>query len=147
MREYFMQRDGRYAVWFKTSRGEGTGIVHLANGRISGGDSFFTYSGSYEIDDDHFTAALTTTRHAAGPPDLFGLDQVEVELAGRFNGRLASCSGTAKQAPGLPFQATLIASEDASPEPDRKRGAGKLPTGTDNRYGPRNPLGRGLSRV
>jgi hypothetical protein len=147
MREYFMQRDGRYAVWFKTSRGEGTGIVHLANGRISGGDSFFTYSGSYEIDDDHFTAALTTTRHAAGPPDLFGLDQVEVELAGRFNGRLASCSGTAKQAPGLPFQATLIASEDASPEPDRKRGAGKLPTGSDNRYGPRHPAVRGLSRV
>jgi hypothetical protein len=147
MREFFMHRDGRYAVWFKTPRGEGTGIVHLANGRISGGDSFFTYSGSYEIDDDRFTAALTTTRHAAGPPDLFGLDEVEVELAGRFNGRLASCSGTAKQAPDLPFQATLIASEDASPEPDRKRGAGKLPTGSDNRYGPRNLPVRGLSRV
>ena len=80
--------------------------------QISGGDSFFTYSGSYEVDDDRFTAALTTTRHAAGPPTLFGLDEVEVKLAGRFKGRLASCSGTAKQAPGLPFEATLIASED-----------------------------------
>ena len=54
--------------------GEGTAIIHLADGRISGGDSFFTYSGSYEIEDDRFTAELTTIRHAAGPPSLFGLD-------------------------------------------------------------------------
>jgi hypothetical protein len=141
-----MHRDGRYAAWFRTPRGEGTGIVHLANGRISGGDSFFTYSGSYEVDDDRFTAALKTTRYAEGPPTLFGLDEVEVELAGAFKGRMATCSGTARQAPGLPFAATLIASEDASPEPDRSR-AGKLPVDLDSRYRARNPLVRGLSRV
>jgi hypothetical protein len=141
-----MHRDGRYAVWFRTSRGEGTGIVHLANGRISGGDSFFTYSGTFEVNDDHFTAALTTTRHAEGPPTLFGLDEVEVEIAGRFKGRIASCSGTAKQAPGLPVEATLIASEDQAPAPDRNRG-GKLPVGLDSRYRTRHPLVRGLSRA
>ena len=87
-----MHRDGRYAAWFRTPRGEGTGIVHLANGRISGGDAFFNYSGSYEVDDDRFTAALKTTRYAEGPPTLFGLDEVEVELAGTFKGRMATCS-------------------------------------------------------
>ena len=141
-----MHRDGRYAAWFRTPRGEGTGIVHLANGRISGGDAFFTYSGSYQVDDDRFTAALKTTRYAEGPPTLFGLDEVEVELAGRFKGRLASCSGTAKQAPGLPFEATLIPREEQSPEPDRSR-AGKLPDGFDARRPIRNPVVRGLSRV
>lgn len=141
-----MYRDGRYAVWFRTSRGEGTAIVHLANGKISGGDSFFSYSGSYEVDDDRFTAALTTIRHAAGPPTLFGLDEVEVELAGRFKGRMASCSGTTKQVPALPFEATLIASEDASPEPVRSR-VGKLATGLDRRDWARNAPVRGLSRV
>jgi hypothetical protein len=146
MRDFFMHRDGRYAVWFRTPRGEGTGVVHLANGRISGGDSFFTYSGSYKVDDDHFTAALTTTRYAEGPPTLFGLDEVEVELAGTFKGRMASCSGAAKQAPDLPFAATLIASEDASPEPDRNR-AGNLPVGPDSRYRVWNPAARGLSRA
>ena len=140
-----MHRDGRYAVWFRTPRGEGTGVVHLANGRISGGDSFFNYSGSYQVDDDHFTAALTTTRYAEGPPTLFGLDEVEVELAGRFKGRMASCSGTAKQAPNLPFEATLIASEEASPAPDRSH-AIKLPTGSDSRHRARNPIVRG-SRI
>ncbi len=140
-----MDRDGRYAVWFKTSRGEGTGIVHLANGRISGGDSFFTYAGSYEVDDDKFTAALKTVRHAAGPPTLFGLDEVEVELAGSFKGRMASCAGAVRQAPELLFQATLIACEEPSPEPARNRG-GKPPVGLDNRYRVWNPVMRGPSR-
>ena len=88
-----MLKDGQYAAWFRTSRGEGTGIVHLANGKISGGDSIFTYGGSYEIDEDRFTATLTTRRHSAGPPTVFGVDEVEVTLTGTFNGRMASCSG------------------------------------------------------
>src|SRR5260370_37564237 len=74
-----MLKDGKYAAWFRTSRGEGTGIVHLANGKISGGDSIFTYGGSYEIHDNRFTATLTTKRHAAGPSTVFGIDEVEVE--------------------------------------------------------------------
>jgi len=65
-----MLRDGRYAAWFRTSRGEGTGIVHLADGKISGGDCFFSYGGSYQTDDDSFTAVLTTKRCAAGPPTV-----------------------------------------------------------------------------
>ena len=141
-----MHRDGRYAVWFRTTRGEGTAIIHLANGRISGRDSFFSYSGSYQLDDDRFIAAVTTTRHTAGPPTLFGLDEVEVELAGRFKGRMASCSGTARHAPGLPLEATLIASDDPSPEPDRNR-AVELRVGPDSRYRIWNPVVRGLSRV
>ena len=147
-----MLRDGRYAAWFRTSRGEGTGIVDLANGKISGGDSIFTYSGSYEVDDDRFTAALTTRRHAAGPPTVFGIDEVEVTLTGTFNGRMASCSGTAEQAPGVVFEATLFLGQDQTPESDRKRAAvkfdaGKLPKGADGRYHARNPFAREPSRI
>ena len=141
-----MNRDGRYAVWYRTSRGEGTGIVHLTNGVISGGDCCFTYSGSYQVDDDRFTAALTTTRHTAGPPTLFGIDEVEVELAGRFKGRMASCAGTARQAPGMSFEATLFTSDGGAPEPDRSRAA-RLPAGSDSRTRARHPLVRGLARV
>ena len=146
-----MLRDGRYAAWFRTSQGEGTGNVHLANGKISGGDGMFTYSGSYEIDGDQFTAVLTTRRYAAGPPTVFGIDEVDVKLVGRFNGGMrAWCSGTAEQAPGVVFEATLFLSQDPSPEPDRKRAtlkldAGKLPKGSDSRYPARNPFARGLS--
>jgi hypothetical protein len=147
-----MLRDGRYAAWFRTSHGEGTGIVNLANGRISGGDSIFTYSGSYEVDDDRFTATLATRRHAAGPPTVFGIDEVEVRLTGKVNGMTALCRGTARQAPGVAFEATLFLGQDTSPEPARKRAAltldaGKLPKGSDSRSRERNPFARGPSRI
>ena len=141
-----MQRDGRYAVWFRTPRGEGTAIVQLADGRISGGDSFFAYNGSYEVDDDRLTASFTIARHTPGPPTLLGVDEAEVELAGSFKGRMASCSGAAKQAPSLPLEVTLIASEDPQPAPAGNR-AGKLPTGFDSGYRGRNPLARSQSRA
>lgn len=113
-----MQRDGQYTVWFRTPRGEGTGIVHLANGRITGGDSMFTYSGSCKFDDDHFTATLTTRRHADGPTTVFGFDEIEAQLTGTFHGTRAVCTGTAKQAPGLVFEATLFLQQDeVAPKP------------------------------
>jgi hypothetical protein len=39
---------------------------------------------------------------------VFGIDEVELRLAGKSTGVTASCAGTATQAPDLPFQATLI---------------------------------------
>ena len=146
-----MLKDGKYAAWFRTSRGQGTGIVQLANGKISGGDSTFSYSGSYQVDDDRITATLTTRRHAAGPPTVFGIDEVDVKITGRFNGMMASCSGTAEQAPGVVFEATLFLSPHLSPEPDVKRAAvkfnaDKLPKGSDSRSRARNLFTLGLSR-
>ena len=103
-----MLQNGEYAAWFKTPRGEGTGILLLVNGKITGGDSVLTYSGSYQVDEDRFTAVVSTRRHAAGQPTLFGIDEVQIEVVGKSTGTTASCTGTAKQAPDLPFQATLI---------------------------------------
>jgi hypothetical protein len=139
-----MLRDGRYAAWFRTSRGEGTCNVQLANGRISGGDSFFTYDGSYEADDDRFTAVLTTKRYAAGPPTVFGLDEVEIKIEGRIRGMMAACTGTAEQAPGVAFEATLFLGQDESPRPVRKRATVNLNAGKLPRHS-RNPFARGLS--
>jgi hypothetical protein len=119
-----MIQDGEYAAWYKTARGEGTGIVHLANGEITGGDCVLTYSGRYEVDEDRFTAVLSTKRHTAGQPSVFGVDEVELKLTGKSTGVTASCTGIAKQAPGLLFQATLIrvqtSSSPSSGEPVRK---------------------------
>jgi hypothetical protein len=121
--------------------------VHLANGKISGGDSIFTYVGSYEVDDDRFTATLTTRRQVEGPPTVFGVDDVEVELTGTFNGVMASCSGTARQAPGVIIEATLFLGQDEPPRSDTKRavvnfGTGSVPRGSD-RSRARNPFTRG----
>ncbi|MGY4626741.1 hypothetical protein ACVWY3_004497 [Bradyrhizobium sp. USDA 4486] len=139
---FFMLRDGKYAAWFRTPRGQGTGVVHLAEGRISGSDSFFTYGGSYRVDEQRFTALLTTKRYADGPPTVFGHDEVEVELSGVCSGAMATCSGTARQAPDVMFEATLIYSQEDQPAVEGRRGVvklnDKLPRGLDSRSRPRH---------
>jgi hypothetical protein len=159
-----MFKDGQHTVWFRTSRGQGTGIVYLADGKISGGDSFFNYSGSYQIDGDRFTAVLTTKRFADGPtPTVFGLDEVEVKVTGTFKGTIACCTGSSDQAPGIDFEATLFLGQDqADRQADRQTepqaelleaprlvpplNVAKLPKSGNERYRPRNPLVPGSTR-
>jgi T3SS negative regulator,GrlR len=125
-----MHRDGEYAVWFRTLHGEGTGIVFLDNGRITGGDSMFVYGGCYEFDGDRFTATLTTRRYAEGTTTVFGVDEVEARLTGTFKGATAVCSGVAEQAPGVRFEAMLFSQQQADvPEVNRapaRPGAARL---------------------
>ncbi|MBR0874558.1 hypothetical protein JQ633_29665 [Bradyrhizobium tropiciagri] len=139
-----MDRDGRYAAWFRTPNGEGTGVVRLANGTITGGDAVFTYGGCYDLDADSFTATLTTRRYADGPTTLFGCDEVEAQLIGHFNGKRAVCSGTAKQAPGLRFEATLFLQEqEIEPAP----GPEGTPARADLARLPKLPNRRGAKRL
>jgi hypothetical protein len=144
-----MHRNGEYAVWFRTVYGEGTGIVFLDNGRITGGDGMFAYGGSYEIDGDRFTATLTTRRYAEGTTTVFGVDEVEARLTGTFRGATALCSGVAGQAPGVGFEAMLFSQQQADvPEVSRapaKPGAARLLKVPDGRNGARKPFRSGHS--
>ncbi len=103
-----MIEDGEYTAWYRTRHGQGTGRIILSRGRISGGDAFISYGGTYAVNGNEFTATLTTRRHTAGGPTLFGIDEVEIQLAGNASGRFASCSGELPQVPGLIFEAILI---------------------------------------
>jgi hypothetical protein len=150
-----MLKEGKYAAWFRTPRGQGTGIVFLADGGITGCDSFFTYGGSYQADDDRFIATLTIRRHADGMPSVFGPDDVEVSLQGVCHGTMAVCSGMASQAPEVQFEATLIYSQEDAPETETtgavvKLKADKLPKRLDgrldNRSRPRPPVAPGFPR-
>jgi len=124
-----MLRDGKYAAWFRTPRGQGTGLVDLTEGRISGRDSFFTYGGSYQVDQQRFTAVLTVKRHADGSPSVFGLDEVVANLSGECSGAVATCSGTAREAPDIKFECTLIYSQEGELPADAKLAVVKLNRG------------------
>ena len=133
-----MLRDGKYAAWFRTQRGQGTGLVDLVGGRISGRDSFFTYDGTYQVDQQRFTAVLGVKRHADGPASVLGPDEFELEISGVCSGVVATCSGTAREAPDIKFEATLIYSQEEVPAADAKCGVvklnpDKLPKGLDSR--------------
>jgi hypothetical protein len=119
-----MLENGRYSVWFKTPLAEGTGIVVLENGKITGEDTVIAYSGSYEQDGDNFTAVVRARRYCEGQPSVFGVDEFELKLEGRSTSMIVVCSGTTEQAPGLVFEATLIRSHDQSPS---KLASGYLP--------------------
>jgi hypothetical protein len=103
-----MLQNSRYSVWFRTPQGEGYGIVSLLDGTVSGGDNLSSYTGTYIQDGDKFAATVAVRRHTQGPPSLFGVDNVDITLSGKSTPTMASCIGTAIQAPGTSLQATLI---------------------------------------
>ena len=107
-----MLKNGKYVAWFKTPQGEGTGYVTLDDGRMTGGDAIIAYAGSYQQDGDNFTATITTHRQAEGHASIFGIDDIDLTLSGRSLGKTVSCTGSAKQAPGVLLQATLIKVDD-----------------------------------
>jgi hypothetical protein len=113
-----MLRNGSYSAWFRTRHkegtgimlGEGTGVIELNDGKVTGGDTVLGYAGSYVVDGDKFIALIATERHTPGHPSVFGigLDDVTLTVTGKSTPTTASCTGTVKQAPGLIFEATFI---------------------------------------
>jgi len=103
---------------------EGTGIVELNDGKLTGGDPVFTYSGSYFQNGDRFSASVTTRRHTQGQPSVFEIDNVDLTVTGKSTPTTASCTGTAKQAPGLAFEAVFVRIADersnAAPQASRR---------------------------
>jgi hypothetical protein len=110
-----MLANGKYSAWFRTPNGDGTGVVTLSDGTITGGDSFFEYTGSYEQDGDRLIATVRTRRLYDGPPAVFGIDEVVLKLEGSCRGEMAVCAGTAEQAPGVSFEVTLMPRREEQP--------------------------------
>jgi hypothetical protein len=115
-----MLKDGTYAAWFKTASGHGTGIAHLADGRIWGGDSVLTYHGTCEVDGERFTALLSTTRHTEGHATVFGVDDLTLRVEGTCTDRIARYVATADEVPGMLLEGLLILSEQPAPAREQK---------------------------
>ncbi|MEO6841714.1 MAG: GrlR family regulatory protein [Bradyrhizobium sp.] len=101
---------GKYSVWFKTPVGEGAGVVEFSpDGKLSGGDTTFSYIGNWTQEGVRFKAAIFARRMAPGPPGVFGMDEIDITLAGHSNGDAStSCTGFAMQSPALKLEVTLI---------------------------------------
>ena len=102
-------RDGLYKVDFKTPLGFGSGVVHLVAGRIWGGDAGLYYVGNLNEDGNQFKATVRVDRHTHNPGivSVFGMDRVTISINGTSSGDVGTASGTAKEAPGVPFQVQL----------------------------------------
>lgn len=129
-----MLKDGTYAAWFNTPHGQGTGIVHVAHGKIWGRDGVMTYDGTCEVDGNRFTATVTTKRHTEGLPTVFGDGQeLVLKIEGTSAGKMATYVGTAEQFPGVSLEGVLLFSEQEQPraaqasEPIAKFSPARLP--------------------
>jgi T3SS negative regulator,GrlR len=105
---------GRYSVWFKTAIGEGAGVVEFSSdGKLTGGDTTFSYSGNWAQEAERFKAALSAKRTRPGPPGVFGMDEIDIIVSGNSDGSAGlSCTGFAKQSPGLTLEVVLIRTAD-----------------------------------
>jgi hypothetical protein len=102
-----MLTDGFYRVAFQTRLGGGAGVLNLLSGKMWGGDSSLYYNGTYTQSGNDFTASVVTDRHTPGLQSVFGVDRVHISLRGKTDGASATMQGTAAEAPGVTFQATL----------------------------------------
>ncbi len=79
------------------------------DGKLSGGDSAFSYDGNWLQEGKRFKATLNAKRNAKGPPGVFGMDEVDIIVIGESDGsQSVSCTGFAKQSPGIKLEAVLI---------------------------------------
>ena len=99
---------GKYSVSFRTPIGDGAGTVELGlDGKLTGGDATFSYSGDWSQHDSKFKATLCAERVISGPPGVFGLDRIDIVVSGRFDGSTIKCTGFAKQSPGIELVVVL----------------------------------------
>ena len=83
------------------------------DGKLCGGDTTFSYAGHWEQDHERFKATISAKRVEPGPPGVFGLDEIDIVVAGYSgDGVSASCTGFAKQSPGLKLEVMLVRLND-----------------------------------
>jgi hypothetical protein len=111
-----MLPDGQYSVWFKTLLAGGTGVIEIANERLSGGDTVIAYHGSFIQDGDRFTAKIATHRHSPGQPAILGIDELDIEFSGTSTANAANCVGRVIQLPHIALEVILLRIAD---KPDR----------------------------
>src|SRR6478752_2286651 len=100
---------GKFSVWFKTPIGEGAGVVEFGpDGKLSGGDTTFSYAGNWTQEGERFRATLSAKRATPRPP--FGMDEIDIVVTGHSHeGASVSCTGFAK---GLKFEVEIIRMDD-----------------------------------
>lgn len=102
-------RNGLYKANFETPLGVGFGMVHLMDGQIWGGDDGYYYRGTYDIQLEDFSSRISVKRHnhQDSVSNVFGQDDVEVSLDGKWEGDSAYLQGSSPQALQLSLKARI----------------------------------------
>jgi hypothetical protein len=92
--------EGLWIVQFHGPQGVGGGVVVLTRGQVLGGDSGFTYSGTYELKDIFLKAKVSVKNFDSAIPNVLGIPgNFELLIEGKLQGNDINGTGALANAP------------------------------------------------
>ena len=86
--------EGFWIVQYEGMRGSGAGVVVFIKGRVMGGDTGYTYTGSYEIAGDTLKALISVHNFLPEIPSVLGVvGDFELRLTGKIEGDIIRATG------------------------------------------------------
>ena len=86
--------EGFWTVQFVGIQGWDAGVVTLVNGQVLGGDSGFTYIGTYTQEGNMMTAKIHVKRYVPGVRNVMGQSEFDLELTGTLDGGVLNFTAT-----------------------------------------------------
>jgi|SRR5580693_1262829 hypothetical protein len=85
---------GFRTVQFAGLQGFGSGVASLTeDGQVLGGDSSFTYIGTYTRNLESIAAAIHVKRYSSDIPGVIGMDEFDMQLTGVLQASLPVVEG------------------------------------------------------
>jgi len=122
---------GLYKFRFTTQRGAGCGVMFIApGGRLYGGDTGYSFIGTFTEADGVIAAEFRMSRHYYGPQyvPMFDVDDIAMNFTGTYQGEEVHFEGGSAALPGVRFTVILTAIHDIDAPPPGTVG----PDGIDN---------------
>ena len=122
---------GLYKFRFVTQRGTGCGVMFIApGGRLYGGDTGYSFIGTFTEADGVIAAEFRMSRHYYGPKyvPMFEVDDIAMNFTGTYRGDEVHFEGGSAALPGVRFTTILTAINDIDAPPPGIVG----PDGIDN---------------
>lgn len=95
-----MSVDGLWIVQYHGPQGDGGGVVVLIKGQVLGGDSGFTYDGTYEMKDDVFKGKVLVKNFDPAIPNVLGVPSpFQLLIDGKLQGDSINGTGALAIAP------------------------------------------------
>ena len=87
--------DGFWTVKFQGIQGGGGGVAVFTKGKIFGGDGGYTYTGTYEQNNNQIKARVSVQNFLPGVANVMGRQgNFELEFAGAVNGNVANVTAS-----------------------------------------------------
>jgi len=94
--------EGFWIVQFEGVQGGGGGVAVFIKDRVFGGDSGYTYEGSYELKDASVRAKVLVQNFIAGVPNILGITgNFELRVEGKLEGDVIKGTASPVQSPGV----------------------------------------------